>query len=90
MMASFDRVLEIFYDLCSIPHPSGHTEGIREYLHAFAKKNDLYCHEDKGHNILIKKEGTLKSKPVILQAHIDMVGVSDDPSIDMATHKIET
>lgn len=90
MMASFDRVLEIFYDLCSIPHPSGHTEGIREYLHAFAKKNDLYCHEDKGHNILIKKGGTLKSKPVILQAHIDMVGVSDDPSIDMAKHKIET
>ncbi len=69
MWNHFERIL-------SIPHPSYHEEGIKEYLKGFAASQSLECIEDEAGNILIRKpatNGMEGRKGVILQAHMDMV-----------------
>lgn len=70
------RVFEIFEDICAIPHGSGNTKGISDYCVAFAKKRNLYVHQDEHNNIIIKKAascGYENAEPVALQGHLDMV-----------------
>ncbi len=75
-----------FYKLTQIPHPSAYTEQIRQFLIEFAQKNHLKVKTDKAGNVLISKKaysGCDDLKPVILQAHMDMVpqkneGISHD------------
>ncbi|MDR1678278.1 MAG: aminoacyl-histidine dipeptidase [Prevotellaceae bacterium] len=65
-----------FYTLTQIPRPSGHTEQIRRFLVDFGTNLGLETHTDQAGNILIRKPATAgmeAHKPVILQAHIDMV-----------------
>lgn len=70
-----------FADFCSIPHPSGHEQGIAEYLCEFAKKNGLEFKVEECGNVIIKKPATKgyeNKDTVILQSHIDMVPVADN------------
>ena len=65
-----------FYSLTQIPRPSGHTEKVRQFLVDFGKKLGLEALTDKAGNVLIRKPATAgmeNRKPVILQAHMDMV-----------------
>lgn len=71
-----ERVLYYFEELCKIPHGSGNTEEIGDYLIAFAEEYELECEQDKIGNVIIRKpgsEGYENSEPVILQGHMDMV-----------------
>ena len=69
-------VFRFFEDICAIPHPSHHEEGVADYLEAFAEERGLWCYRDELHNVLIKKPATkgLEGRaPILLQGHTDMV-----------------
>ena len=87
-----DRVIEIFRDLCAIPHGSGNMEKIAAYCVDFAKKNGLFVFCDEAKNVIIKKEaspGYEKAPAVMLQGHMDMVCQKDlDVEIDFETQGI--
>ncbi len=65
-------VWKFFRDICAIPHTSGDEAAISEYLKAFAEKRDLQFEFDSSGNVFIRKPGA--GDPVMLQAHVDMVG----------------
>ena len=70
------RVFAFFEELCRIPHGSGNTEAISDYLVDFAEKRSLRCIRDAMNNVIIFKDGTPgyeESEPVIIQGHMDMV-----------------
>lgn len=65
-------VWRFFKELCAIPHTSGDEARISEYLKSFAETRELQFDHDTHGNVLIRKPGT--GNPVMLQAHMDMVG----------------
>ncbi len=67
------EVLGYFEEICSIPHGSGNTKKISDYIVSFAKERNLEYYSDELNNVIIIKEGTAKGDAVILQGHIDMV-----------------
>ena len=65
-----------FDALTKCPRPSKHEEKVREFLVGWAKKNKIACRVDKVGNIILSKpatKGMEKVRPVVLQAHMDMV-----------------
>lgn len=83
------KVFRYFEEICSIPHGSGNTAQISEYLVHFAEEQGLsYCTEACG-NVIIRAEATpgYEHEPgIILQGHMDMVAVQDaDCGKDMKT-----
>ena len=65
------RVFYYFDEICKIPHGSGNTKAISDYLVDFAKEHGLRYRQDALNNVIIWKDG--KGKPVIIQGHMDMV-----------------
>lgn len=82
-------VFYFFEEICKIPHGSGNTEKISNYLAEFARSRNLECYQDEVGNIIIVKEATPGYEdhaPVMLQGHMDMVAVKKpDAPIDMKT-----
>jgi len=72
------NVVNFFEDILDIPRPSGKEELIAGYLVYFAQKNGYEYYVDEYSNVIIKKPGTFKTTPIILQAHTDMVCVGDN------------
>lgn len=81
------NVFYYFEEICKIPHGSGNTKQISDYLKAFADEHGLYCRQDELNNIVMIKEaskGYEDHAPVLLQGHMDMVAVKDaDCTLDM-------
>ena len=81
------NVFAYFEEICAIPHGSGNTKPISDYLVAFAKKHGLRHIQDDLNNVIIFGEGTCgmeDHEPVIIQGHMDMVCEKDeDCPIDM-------
>ena len=70
------RVFHYFEEICGIPHGSGNTQAISDYLVDFAKDNGLEYVQDHLGNVVIYTNGTAgyeQSPTVILQGHMDMV-----------------
>ena len=70
------KVFKYFEEISKIPHGSGNTDKISEYLVNFATERGLYVRRDEANNVVIKKPATpgLESCPdVIIQGHTDMV-----------------
>lgn len=86
-------VFGYFEEICSIPHGSGNTKMISDYLVAFAKKHDLRYIQDELNNVILFQDGTCgmeDHEPVILQGHMDMVCEKvADCSIDMASEGLD-
>ena len=86
-----------FDEIRKIPRCSKHEEKIREYIVAFAKKQNLEYEVDKTGNVVIRKDATkgMENKPgAVLQGHMDMVceknsDVDFDFSKDSIQLKIE-
>jgi dipeptidase D len=81
MDGSFERVMDNFMTIASIPRSSGDEKEISDYLAGFGQKLGLHTEQDNALNVIIKKPGSPgyeKSSPVILQGHMDMVFVSDE------------
>ena len=51
-------VFGYFEKLCSIPHGSGHTKAISDYLVSFAKEHDLKYIQDEANNVILFQDGT--------------------------------
>lgn len=81
------NVFYYFEEICKIPHGSGNTGQISDYLKAFADEHGLYCRQDELNNIIMIKEaskGYEDHASVLLQGHMDMVAVKDaDCTLDM-------
>ncbi len=80
-------VFGYFEKLCSMPHGSGNTKIISDYLVSFAQEHGIRYIQDDLNNVLFFQEGTCGYEdhdPVILQGHMDMVCEKDaDCPIDM-------
>lgn len=71
-----EKVFQYFEAICQIPHGSGNTKALSDWLVDFAKTRNLEHYQDDLNNVIIIKEasaGYEASEPVILQGHIDMV-----------------
>ena len=86
-------VFSYFEEICAIPHGSGNTKPISDYLVSFAKTHDLRYIQDEANNVILFQEGTCgyeNHPPVILQGHMDMVCEKDaDYPIDMETQGLD-
>lgn len=82
-----EDVFYYFEKICGIPHGSGNTKQISDYLAAFAEERNLEHYQDVAGNVIIIGEASLgyeDHEPVILQGHMDMVAVKGpSASIDM-------
>ncbi len=89
-----DKIWKHFYDLTRIPRPSGHEKQVINHLKKFADQQDLESKIDATGNLIIRKKpfpGREKIKPVILQAHVDMVPQKNSNKVhDFLTDPIET
>ena len=75
------EVFRFFEEICSIPHGSGNTKQISDYLVKFAIDRNLKYRQDDRNNVIIWKEasyGYEDSDPLIIQGHMDMVTVKVD------------
>ncbi|MFR6258158.1 MAG: hypothetical protein ACLULK_05180 [Anaerovoracaceae bacterium] len=73
--------LKYFKEICSIPHTSYDEKALSDYIVKFAQERNLWCEQDELFNVIIKKpasSGYENHPAVMLQAHIDMVGVKED------------
>ena len=71
-----NRVFYYFEEICKIPHGSGNTKEISDYLVNFAKEQGLSYYQDEANNVIIYKPGRNggeNAPVVILQGHMDMV-----------------
>ena len=86
-------VFGYFEEICSIPHGSGNTRMISDYLVSFAKEHGLRYIQDELNNVIIFQNGTCgmeDHEPVILQGHMDMVCEKDAACpIDMAVEGLD-
>jgi dipeptidase D len=70
------NVFRFFEELCSMPHGSGNTKIVSDWLVRFAQERGLEHYQDKLNNVIIIREaapGYENAEPVILQGHMDMV-----------------
>ena len=68
--------LEYFREISAIPRPSGHMEGMRAYVKAFAEERGLEYLEDSVGNITVRRPastGYEKTACLMLQGHMDMI-----------------
>ena len=73
-----ERVFYYFERICEIPHGSGNTGAICDFLCSFALKHELEYIKDEVGNVIIRKPASsaMEDHPaVILQGHMDMVAV---------------
>lgn len=71
-----EKVFYYFEEISAIPHGSGNTKKISDYLVDFAKKHHLEYYQDEMNNVVMIQEATAgyeTAEPVIIQGHIDMV-----------------
>ena len=52
------KVLEIFEQICAIPHGSGNLDAITDFCEKFARDRHLEVIRDEAHNLIIKKPAT--------------------------------
>lgn len=87
-----ERVFHFFEEISRIPHGSGNTGAISNYLRDFAGERGLFCRQDELGNVIIVKDASPAregEEPYILQAHMDMVAVSaPGAQVDMKTEPL--
>ncbi len=88
-----ERVFYYFEEIAKIPHGSGNTKQISDYLVAFAKEHNLEHYQDEVNNVIMIKEATAgyeNSAPIIIQGHMDMVCEKESNStIDFEKNGLE-
>ncbi|MRI58655.1 MAG: aminoacyl-histidine dipeptidase [Epsilonproteobacteria bacterium] len=73
------RVLELFKQIASIPHCSGDTAALRDFIVEFARNCGFKSLVDNAGNILCYRS----KRRICLQAHYDMVCVGQAPKIEL-------
>ncbi len=75
---------DIFAKVCSIPHPSYHEEALAKHIIDWAAEQGIHTERDQVGNILLRKPATAgmeNRKPVVLQAHLDMVPQKNNDTV---------
>lgn len=70
------RVFHYFEEITKIPHGSGNTKEMSDYLVNFAKEHGLRYIQDESNNVILFKpaaKGYENAPTVMLQGHMDMV-----------------
>lgn len=89
MRKNVSKTIQFFKEITQIPRESGNEKQISDYICKFAKERNLQYIQDKFNNVIIKKTNG-KNKPIILQAHIDMVCEKEENSnFDFKKDKIK-
>ena len=87
------NVWKYFEEICAMPHGSGNTKIISDYLVKFAQEQGLEYIQDELNDVIIFVPGTCGMEdhaPVIIQGHMDMVCEKDaDCPIDMDTQGLD-
>ncbi len=88
-----EAVFGYFLEISRIPHGSGNTAPIADYLVSFAKSRGLEYYRDEKDNVIIKKAATrgFEGRPaVIIQGHTDMVAEKlPDSALDMTKEGLD-
>ncbi len=88
-----ESVFYYFEKLCAIPHGSGNTKAISDYLVSFAKEQGISYRQDDLNNVIMFAPASLgyeDHEPVIIQGHMDMVCEKDaDCPINMETDGLD-
>ncbi len=88
-----NSVFRFFEEICSIPHGSGNTKNMTDYLMDFAKERNLWAKRDEIGNVIMRKPATAGYENVpgiIIQGHMDMVAVKKPDSLkDMLTEGLD-
>ena len=86
-------VFSYFEKICSIPHGSGNTKAISDYIVSFACEQGIRYVQDELNNVILFAPGTCGYEdhaPVVLQGHMDMVCEKDaDCAINMETDGLD-
>lgn len=78
MIVNENTAIDIFKEMCGIPHGSYNIDAISEYLVEFAKSHNLKYRQDEEKNVIIWKAATPgyeDREPIMIQGHMDMVAV---------------
>lgn len=76
------ELVEIFETLVKIPSPSLHEENVANKIVEILKKEDIQVKKDEYGNVYVKIQGNDETKkPLILSAHMDVVG--DDSVVNL-------
>ena len=75
-----NSIFKYFKEISNIPRNSGNEKGMQDYLVNFAEQRNLPFYKDKFNNVIIYKNTDKTKKPIILQAHTDMVCVKSAKS----------
>ena len=88
-----ESVFAYFEEICAIPHGSGNTKMICDYLVRFAQKHALRYIQDALNNVILFADATQgyeNHPPVVLQGHMDMVCEKDESCpIDMENEGLD-
>ena len=86
-------VFGYFEKLCTMPHGSGNTKIISDYLVSFAKEQNIRYIQDQLNNVILfarASTGYEDHEPVIIQGHMDMVCEKDaDSPINFETDGLD-
>ena len=86
-------VFKYFEEICGIPHGSGNTALMTDYLMKFAADRGIWARRDEIGNVVMRKPATpgYEEVPgVIIQGHMDMVAVKTPDSMkDMAVEGLD-
>ena len=86
-------VFRFVEELCAIPHGSGNTRQVSDWLMDFARQRGLEAHQDALGNVVIIREATPgyeSAGAVIVQGHMDMVcEQAPDCTKDMAAEGLD-
>ena len=80
-----DDVLDIFKLLNSVARPSNYEEEVSNLIYTWAKERGFEASQDELGNVVIDipaTNGSAEEPKIVMQAHMDMVAVSDDPDFD--------
>ena len=75
-----EPVFRYFEEICRIPHGSGNTKAISDYLVAFAAEHGLRYVQEPCGNVIMYADATpgYENEPgIVIQGHMDMVAVKD-------------
>jgi dipeptidase D len=79
MEKRMDEMIKIFKELTKIPHCSGQTEALKNYIEAFAQRCGYHVQYDQAGNIMAYAKESL----ITFQAHYDMVCIGKAPEIEI-------
>lgn len=77
-MSLYEKTLQYFYELSEIPRVPMKEEKVRKWLKKWAKNHHWEYEMDTIGNILIRAPGKNNTTLLCLQAHMDMVCVSNN------------